>query len=909
MRGVGGSVRSARALVVALFIGGLTIGGLTPSPARADVRTEARRHFRAGMALIADGDVEAGVQELQQAYEILPHPNVLYNIGRAYAESGSYAEAVTYFERYLESDPADREEVVGYLSALRARIEALEGPGRDPTPEPVTPTPTPTPTGTTVASEEEIDALEDSATQIAALAESAQSDALRARAERLSALAASLRERRAAAMAGGPATPITEPGAPEPDGPDTPAPDPNSTSETPSDPSLVLGEEREGDTYEERVVSSSRAAQSPLEAPNSTTIITRQDLRLSGRTNPGLALRRVAGVELMTASPGDVQFSIRGLNQRLSNRAIVLLDGRSVYQDFLGTTMWNLLPLAVEDIERIEVIRGPASALYGADALTGIVNIITRPLGEGRSHLSAGVGNEGQYRVTGSVTERVDRLRFRLGAGYDQANVFARAVGPDRVDATPFANDPNLGYSRLHFNGEAQVRLADGYSVRAGTAVATGARVFQGISRLREMRLENAFFSQTYVQAQTAVGLSGRVFWNRFSTDYGIAGQREGGLELAERAQIQRQDVVDAEVVYQNRFSLGEGLDNQFIAGLGYRFKELDWDWIRDPSTGNQVQSQNHFNVFLQDTLRIDEVVQVVLSARVDQHPLLTEPQFSPRGSVVVHPTPRQSIRLTAGTAFRSPTFAESYANVPNSTPLRGVAAFGVGNPNLTPERIVSVELGYMLQESEFFALEVNGYYNLVFDQILLSSNRPYRLHDFGRTPGAGFDPANGAFPLGQLQFDNEEADFQQIGGEIGIRVYPLDGLDFYANYAIHETSPLTDQTTLDGRELDSRTSAHKVNAGISYRAPFGLDLALDFHYVSDQVWVEQVIDTARGGVAFEPFELPGYAILNARIGWRLFDDQLELAVTGSNLLMHHREHPFGQRTDRRFMGHATFRF
>ena len=887
----------------AAWAAGMALAMVTlASPARADVRTDARRHFRTGMALIAEGDVDAGVAELREAYEILPHPNVLYNIGRAYAESGSYAEAIEYFERYVESDPPDRAEVLGFIEALRARIRAVEG--RDdaqPPPAETTPTETP-PEGAPVASEEEIAALEDSATQIAALAESAQSDALRRRAEQLRALAEALRERRAA----GSATPV--------EGTVGVEPPPAATGETEGgeDASLVLGEQREGDTYEEQVVSSSRAAQSPLEAPNSTTNVTAQDIRLSGLTNPGETLRRVAGVELMTASPGDVQLSIRGLNQRLSNRAIVLVDGRSVYLDFLGTTIWSLIPLSVEDIERIEVIRGPASALYGADAFTGIVNIITRPIGEGRSYVSAGVGNEGQYRLASTVTERVDDLRFRLGGGYERANLFSRSVGPSRVDVRPFSDDPDLGYSRLYFHGDASLRIADGYSVTAGTGITTGDRSFQGLSRLRELYLSDALFAQSYVQAETAFGLAGRVFWNHFESDYGLVGVRDGAIEQAQTGRVDRQDVIDVELVYSNRFDISEGLDNQLIAGVGYRFKEIDWSWITDPITGDvETQTQHHFNVFLQDTLRIEEVVQIVVSARLDRHPLLNEPQFSPRGSVVVHPTPRQTIRLTGGTAFRSPTFVESYVNVPNATPVRGVTAFGVGNQSLAPERLVSVELGYMLQEFDFFALELNGYYNLVFDQILLSRNRPYRLADFvgDANPRAEYDPALAAFPLGELQFDNEEADFQQIGGELGVRIYPVTGLDIYANYAIHETSPFGGQALLGGRELDQRTSVHKVNAGVQYRSPFGLDLSVDFHYVSDQVWVEQVLDTERGGTRFSAFPLDDYAILNARVGWRFFDDQLELALVGTNLLMEHRQHPFGQVVDRRFMGHATFRW
>src|SRR6185503_14317481 len=99
-----GLTARGRALSVALAI------SMIASIARADVRTEARRHFRDGMALIAEGHVDDGIAQLTQAYEILPHPNVLYNIARAYAESGRYAEAIDFFERYLESDPADRQE-------------------------------------------------------------------------------------------------------------------------------------------------------------------------------------------------------------------------------------------------------------------------------------------------------------------------------------------------------------------------------------------------------------------------------------------------------------------------------------------------------------------------------------------------------------------------------------------------------------------------------------------------------------------------------------------------------------------------------------------------------------------------------------------------------------------------------
>lgn len=875
---------------------------LPPSVARADVRTEARTMFRRGMAMVAEGNLDEGVAQLQEAYEILPHPNVLYNIARAYAEAGRYEQAIEFFERYLESDPADRDEVQSFLSALRQRIDAQEQratAAAEPD-EPVATEPTPADTAP-LATAEEIQALEDSATQIAALAEATQSDALRQRADRLRLLADSLRTRSAAAEAAAAAATagsVTEAPADTTQRSDQLA-EGGATTEGTGE-ALSLGEGRQGDTYEESVVSSSRAAESPLDAPNSTTIITAQDVRLSGLQNTGSVLRRAAGVSILHANVGDPQLSIRGLNQRLSNRVVVLVDGRSVYLDFLGTTLFNFIPISMEDVERIEVIRGPASALYGADAMSGIVNIITRPVGEGRSFVSSGVGDGGQFLVNTSVYARADRFRFRVGGGYQRQDQYALETTPLRVDLTPAGRDPNLGFERLYFHGELAYRFDGGYVARAGSGVAAGELTFQGISRLRQLR-GNGVFAQTFASFETPWGLSARVFWNRFGIAVNNIGLTPGGLQLSQEHNVQS-DVIDAEVVFSQNFDLF-GIDNAFIGGLSYRFKDVRWEWLQDSR-----QTQHHGALFLQDTLRFSDVMQIVLSIRGDLHPLVG-PQVSPRGSVVIHPTPGQTVRLTGGAAFRSPTFVESYIEVPNATPLRGVTAFGVGNTSLNPERLISIELGYMNQMTEYFSLELNGYYNVVLDQILLTRNQAFRLADFGgANPLARYYPEYQAYPLGQLQFSNQAEQFQQIGGELGVRVFPVQGLDIYANYAIHETShfggPRGDLTN------DARTSAHMVNAGVQYRSPFGLDLAVDFSWQSDQVWYEQVLDTERGGVAFQRFDLPSYTVLNARIGWRFFDDQLELAVIGTNLIdAGHREHPFGQPIDRRFLGSVTVRF
>lgn len=874
------------ALLAALFF--------PPRAARADVRTEARQHFRQGMALIAEGKTEEGVRELEAAYALLPHPSVLFNIGRAYAEAGDLDRAEDYLKRYLDTDPADRSETERLLAELEAR-KAEAAKARPAAAPAGAARPDGTPASGPGATADEIATLQASARQLEALAEVTQSETLRERAQRLKALAGTLEAR--AAVAPAPASLGQAAAAPAADGPAVAEASPADVAATDSLETLLLQTAPEIGTqvYEEQVVSASRFASSPLDAPYSTSIVTAQDIRLSGLTSIPDLLRRVAGVDVMTLTPGDTEVSIRGLNQRLSNKVLVLVDGRSVYLDFLGATLWATLPVSVDDIDRIEVIRGPASALYGADAVTGIVNIITRDPGEGGSHVTAGGGDAAQALARASVAGRNDRgLSWRFGGGFAQANQYSLPVGEDRLDVAPFSSNPDLGRRRIWANLEARQRLGGGWEARGGTAASTFDLSFQAISRLRELWAQDGVFDQTFLSLSSPFGLSIQGFYNYFQVGVGNAAAVPGGIPI--EAKDIRSQVADVEATWQGRFHAG--VEHELALGVGYRLKSISWAWL------DRDHYEHHLSAFLEDTMRFGDLVQLAVSARVDRHPLLDGPQFSPRGSLVIRPTRRSAVRATFGTAFRSPTFLESYLHIANETPLRGVTAYGQGNLDLAPENMMSAEVGYSQEIGDVAALEANAYYNVIKDEILLSRIEPYRLQDH-----PGYDGGAQAFPVGELVFSNENAEYRQLGGELGARVYPLRGLDVYANYAFNDTRPVDPNADLGGRELDRRTPPHKVNAGLQYRAALGLDLGFDLHYVDRQVWVEQVTDPVMG-VRFQSFDVPAYLLVDARVGYRLLSDDLELGLVVTNLLdQRHREHPFGQLLGRRILGTASVRF
>lgn len=261
----------------------------------------------------------------------------------------------------------------------------------------------------------------------------------------------------------------------------------------------------------------------------------------------------------------------------------------------------------------------------------------------------------------------------------------------------------------------------------------------------------------------------------------------------------------------------------------------------------------------------------------------------------------------------------ETYVQYLLPSPVSAVGALGFGSTNSTrafgtpplqPERIVSVEAGYQYQDSDYFSFEISTYYNRVTDIIALSDqSAPFTLAQYGDpnlSSITGYSNPTNQFPFAASRFGNDADQYNVFGAEIGGRVFPVDGLDIYANY-----SPNQIYAKVPGQSAwqhDERTSQHQFNLGVQYRSRFGLDVAADFHYYSRQVWPELEITAA--GIQRVQLPLDPYQLLNARIGYRILNDKLEFGLAGYNLTgSHHRQHPYGQQLQTRVLGTITARF
>ncbi len=897
------AARARRSLAGVLVLIGLALS-FVPSRASADARTDARARFRAGMELVAAGNVDAGVAELEAAYAILPHPHVLYNIARAYGEAGRYEEAIEYFERYLAGEPPDREDVRGFVAALRERLaqaRAAASPGTAPVAAPTTPAPDNPPAPNAIATPEEILALEESATQIETLGEATDSDVLRQRAQSLRTLAQQLRAGLAAAETPTPpdGTAGTETGSDTSVvTPPEPAEQPEETVATPAG-ALELGQQQEN-LYDETVVSASRFAQNPLDAPNAVANVTRQDIRLSGLVNPGELVVRTPGAHVMFTGASDVQIGIRGFNRRFSPRVLTLINGRSIYIDTLGTNFYWSTPYAVEDIERIEVIRGPASALYGANAFSGVINIITRePGSDPGTEARMSVGNMRQVHGQVSNSGGMGGFTYRLSAGYDQSFRYTREIVDGTVGRTYAIDDTNYDIKVARANGHLRYTLRPNLYADLQAGFSGGFQVFQSQGFLREFQM-NQRSANVMTTFHSPWGYL-RAFWNKFDGNSGATGPNNLLNDFGSHT-------LDVEGAFTRQFHFL--VDHNLSVGLAYRLKTIAWDYL------DADHHENHFNGFFQDTMRISDYLIVVASLRVDRHPLLSKLQVSPRAAVIVRPTDGQAIRFSVGRAFRQQTFLDSYLQLRVSTPLQavGVDSLGseiterMGRGQLEPESILSSEVGYRFAESTYFDVDVAAYYNVVRDLVIDDDLYPLTLAEYADGLGR-FDDDTGSFLVGTTGVTNDPTRFHVVGGEIAVRAYPVAGLDIYANYAYNHA--------ILGGDTERRTSdvapAHLLNAGVQYRSPFGLDLSADLHFASKQTWEEQDFDLSGGAAAeaiFVTYDLPSYYFLNARVGYRLLEDDLELGFSAFNLTNNkHRQHPFGQEIGMRLLGTVAYRF
>lgn len=575
-------------------------------------------------------------------------------------------------------------------------------------------------------------------------------------------------------------------------------------------------------------------------------VINQEDIRRSGVRSIPEALRMVPGVQVAHIDANKWAISIRGFNNLFSDKILVLIDGRTVYNTIFSGVFWDVQDYLIEDIDRIEVIRGPGGSLWGANAVNGIINILTKQSNSTQGGLALAALGTQEYRSAGfryggkfneKATYRFYGKYFNWGDGVD-------AQGEDAWDAW---HQYRLGF-RSDFDPSADKNFTiqgDLYLGRSGDKV------------------EIASFSPPFTETLiTDTDVLGGNLLSRYS--HGFSERSELTLQAyydrAER-QLFVGDLVRNTIDFDFQHRLLIGNRNDLIWGGGYRYIhhdiELDIPEIIDVVPANR--SMSLISAFIQDEFAwIPDKLTLMVGSKFE-HNDFTGFEFQPSIRLLWRAHAQHTFWGAASGAVRTPfrahqdfRFVEAVIPPMGANPLPTVVRFS-GNKDIQSENLLAFELGYRTLLRENLSFDVATFLNVYDDLVTNETDPPIVTATETTVP---------------VQPENL-ADAVTYGFELLADWRPFDWWKLQAAYSF-----LRLEVDLDSNSTDP---VFKDTEGKSPEHQFSLRSMIDLpHNLQLDLWLRSVD-------RLESIDISAYTTLDARIGWRPLDN-LELSIVGQNL-------------------------
>lgn len=600
--------------------------------------------------------------------------------------------------------------------------------------------------------------------------------------------------------------------------------------------------------FEEPVtLSATGAPQRATDAPVNMTIISQSDIRASGAIDLPGVLERLANVDVMRTSAGQVDVSIRGYNTTLSPRLLVLLNGRQVYLDDYGKTLWNAIPVQLSEIRQIEVVVGPNTALFGFNAVAGVVNIITYDaLQDDIDEVSVRAGSRGYAAGAGVWTTRLaSNLGVRLAVG--------------GVNMETLANDDAVAaaFNIESLNPEARtVALNAAYDITSGIRLdleATWAR------NQRAARYLDQSFLDPYEANSIKIGISGDTGLGLMQGQIYSNAHTLIGLEV--RTTVASLSLVTKPAPAHTLRLAGEYRHNAMQGGggtLAYDVRALSGMWSWQASEALAVTSAARVDALeLGREGGFPDPAFPFTNADYDQ--AFTE--WSYNLGAVYRLSSQDALRLSAARGVGSPSLIEyGYAR---AFPGPGSLTFAAGDPSMSPTIVYNVELGW---DHELPAIG-----GRIRAAVFWQRNEDMRLF-LQRTEVLSVSPV---FTLAVLPAEVGASEMH--GLDLGIEGargrWTWDA--HYSWRSIDDdliTSPANVQANFSQTSPEHVATASLAWTGDRY------ELGGDLRYTSETV------QYGRGAVLTGLFPVAAYVQLNARAAWNA-TDRVQFELSGRNLL------------------------
>jgi iron complex outermembrane recepter protein len=596
-----------------------------------------------------------------------------------------------------------------------------------------------------------------------------------------------------------------------------------------------------------KVISVSRKEESLVDSAAAVFVITQEDIRRSGVTNIPDALRMAPGLNVARIDASKWAVSSRGFNDRFARYMLVLVDGRSVYTPLFSGVFWDAQDTLLEDIDRIEVVRGPGATMWGANAVNGIINIITKNAVDTTGVLvSAGGGT--RERGFGSLRYGTD-----LGAS-SSLRFFAKYFDRAGLD--------ELATGRQGHNGWHSVR--GGFRLDSEPS-ARDALTLQGEyfdERMQETYLNLPPSDSSFNYTTPASGGNLLARWNR---------NLDSTADLALQLSLDHSEVSFAvfderrttfDLDFQHRFQAGKF--QEFVWGGGYRVSR---DRLGFPTSTLSMspasQTSNLFSAFLQDSVTlVPRRLHLTLGSKIE-HNDYTGFELQPSARLLWNPAPGQSLWAAVSRAVRTPSRAEetlSYSLAgppqvidPQLPPVPTVLQLA-GSTSLKAEELTAYEIGYRLKPTEDLSFDLAAFYNLYRRLIGQRTGEPV-------TDGS-FPPQLISIPVGLANC----AQAATYGAELAVDARLTHGWHTKLAYTYlkleHVSADAGTSFPLDGEDPQHQ---------LSLRSLMNLSKTVDL-----DLWLRYLGRIALLGVS-------DHLTLDARLAWRPVNG-VELALVGQNL-------------------------
>jgi len=597
----------------------------------------------------------------------------------------------------------------------------------------------------------------------------------------------------------------------------------------------------------------SRKKENLFQAAAAVHVITQEDIAYSGVTSIPEALRLVPGIQVASIDANKWAITSRGFIGRFSNKLLVLIDGRVVYNHLFSGVFWDMHDVMMEDIDRIEVIRGPGATLWGANAVNGIINIVTKNARETQGALiKAGVGTEEkQNEKLRYGGKQGDHFYYRGYVKYFNRDAFVDSSGNPMSDGW----DVLRGGLRWDWEPTAKNQLSfigSGYSGNIG-------------HRMETVSLEAPY--KTWIDYKGYItGYDALASWQTYFSNASVLkiivvhdfSEREEGIIKAQF----RMTEIDASYL----FDLGK--HHQFVSGVGYR---LSQDQYTNRFRMTMIPSQKNlplWSAFVQDNIHvIPKHFRVTLGSKFE-HNVYSGFEIQPNLRLLFIPHQKMTFWAAVSRAVRTPARAERggyyIADVmmtDQSDQLKEtlIVVRMQGNPDFRPETLVAYEMGWRWSVSNTIYLDAATFYNRYNHIFSGFIENPYFE--------TNIEPNHFVMPL---LTDNRVAGhgfgFEMLSEIKFSRLWHLNMIYSFTKLDMHLIQGSTDTGTPENYEGQCPLHMGGIQSKINVSA--SMDFSLNLHYM-DSVW---------------ELSIPEYWNMDMQFRWKPFKC-CRIALVGHNLL------------------------